>query len=123
MYSQLVNIDFSESVNIYSCPNRNTDFPYILLSFGEYEVGRNFNYNLIEIKAQIRIFDRNENNLSILNISDSIQTGINKLFNISFEDFTVIGVYISGNELKLYNEINSVWSDTLNIKLVAKQTF
>jgi hypothetical protein len=86
-------------------------------------VGRNFNYNLIEIKAQIRIFDRNENNLSILNISDSIQTGINKLFNISFEDFTVIGVYISGNELKLYNEINSVWSDTLNIKLVAKQTF
>ncbi|MDR2778477.1 MAG: hypothetical protein LBB13_03190 [Rickettsiales bacterium] len=123
VYSQLVNIDFSESVNIYSCPNRNIDFPYILLSFDEYEISRSFNYNLIEVKAKIRIFDKNENNLPVLNITDDVHKAINELFNVSFEDFSITEVSITGNELKLYNEINSVWNNTLNVKLLAKQTF
>jgi hypothetical protein len=110
-------------VNIYSCPSRNTDFPYILLSFDEYEIDRNFNYNLIAVKAKVRIFDRNENSLSILSISDNVQAGINKLFNVNFEDFSIVDVFITKNELKLYNEINSVWNSTLDVKLVAKQTF
>jgi hypothetical protein len=123
VYNQLVSIDFNESVGVYSCPARETTFPYILLAFEDYDISRNYNYNLVTLNASTKIYDRSESSSTVIGIPNSVEREMSKLVRTSMEDFFIAGVLLAGGELKVYSDIGSVWCNTLHFKIIARQDF
>lgn len=113
--------DMNNILNLYSCPNKNVDFPYAIIETDKINVENNFNNNLYEITINIKIFDKNETNTQITNTANEIKKEILKLFNIEFKNYTIIDVISTIDNIRMYNELNSVWSEVLGFKFIINE--
>lgn len=119
VYSFLKNMD--NVLNVYSCPNKNVNFPYVIIETDKIEVENNFNNNLYEITVNIKIFDKNETNTQITNTASDIKNEILKLFNIELKNYTIIDVVSTIDNIRMYNELSSVWSEVLGFKFIINE--
>ncbi|MDR1425761.1 MAG: hypothetical protein LBI70_02070 [Rickettsiales bacterium] len=121
LYGQLSGEDYGVDVGVYSYLPRDVIFPYILISMDDIETRQNFGYDAVTVKIEIKILDRNENNLQILEISDKVLAIIISLRGIIFENLRIVSVFPIENELKLRSDINSSWSNRLSFKLAVER--
>lgn len=119
VYSFLKNMD--NVLNVYSCPNKNVNFPYVIIETDKIEVENNFNNNLYEITVNIKIFDKNETNTQITNTASDIKNEILKLFNIELKNYTIIDVVSTIDNIRMYNELSSVWNEVLGFKFIINE--
>lgn len=120
IFEKLQNI---ENINIYTCPEINSSFPYLLTNIENVEIENSFSQEIYTIYFNISIFDKNESNLSILSLSNTVKKHLIELSNTQLNDFNIVDIYFNNLNLKLFNEINSVWNVILkfNIMLQSKK--
>lgn len=115
IFEKLQNI---ENVTIYTCPETNSTFPYITINMENVEIENNFSQNTYIIYFNISVFDKNESNLHILDLSNTTKEYLMELSNTQLNDFNIIDIYFNNLNLKLFNEINSVWNAVLKFNII-----
>lgn len=115
IFEKLQNI---ENINIYTCPETNSTFPYAIINIENTEIENNFFQDTYLINFNISVFDKSESNVNILNLSNLAQKYLMELSNTQFNDFNIIDLYFNNLNIKLFNEINSVWNVVLKFSII-----
>ena len=115
IFEKLQNID---NINVYTCPETNSTFPYIIINMENTEIENNFFQDTYLIHFNTSIFDKGESNVNILNLSTLVQKYLTELSNTQFNDFNIVDIYFNNLNLKLFNEINSVWNAVLKFNII-----
>ena len=119
IYNKLSNI---EEINVFSCPEKNTNFPYLIINIDNIEIEDNFYNTSYSLILKLLIFDKNESNINIINISEKVKNNIIELNNNFLNNITkIININFINSELKLFNEINSIWNMSINLNLIIQQ--
>lgn len=119
IFEKLQNI--KENINIYSCPETNSPFPYVILNINKIEIENNFNNNIYSISLTMSVFDKNESNLNILNISNIVKSKLLELSNTKSNTFNIVDINFNNLTIKIFNEINSIWNTNLNFNITLEQ--
>ncbi len=120
IYNQLANSNkenIKKLKNIVSTSIINSDFPYLIIDINNLEIDKNFANDYYIVNIKIKIFDKNESNSNIINISSDIFMELSDLNNIYINNARIIDINLLNTELNLFNEINSIWSCNLNFKI------
>ena len=112
--------NIKDDLNIFSYVEKNTNFPYGVVNIENVIEENNFNYNLYKISLNVNIFDKNKSNVNVINITNKIKNNILKLIGINNEYFEVLDISCSSNELKLYNDIEGIWSSILKLNIIIR---
>ena len=67
------------------------------------------------------VFDKNESNLNILNISNIVKSKLLELSNTKSNTFNIIDINFNNLTIKIFNEINSIWNTNLNFNITLEQ--
>lgn len=122
---QKILYDLIEATNgameVYSCPHRNVNFPYVVIEISRIHGENNFNHKIHNIHTSIKIFDRNESNTPIITLANDIREAVLKLYNLQQENFEIVDVSLKEDTLKMYNELNSVWSEILDFEFITRE--
>lgn len=111
----------TQNIKVYSCSNKDIKFPYIILELDKIKNEENFINKIYYIWINIKIFDKNETNTKIIEISNEIEENIMKLLNVKIENFTIIDTVYENNSLEMYNGLNSVWNNNINFKFTINE--
>lgn len=107
-----------QHIKVYSCSNKDIKFPYIILELEKIKSEENFTNKKYEISINIKIFDKNETNTQIIEISNELRENITKLSNTKIRDSIIIDIINENNSLEMHNGLNSIWSDNLKFKFI-----
>ncbi len=111
----------TQNIKVYSCSNKDIKFPYIILELDKIKNEENFINKRYYTWINIKIFDKNETNTKIIEISNEIEENIMKLLNVKIENFTIIDIVYENNSLEMYNGLNSVWNNNLKFKFTINE--
>ena len=111
----------TQNIKVYSCSNKDIKFPYIILELDKIKNEENFINKRYYTWINIKIFDKNETNKKIIEISNEIEENIMKLLNVKIENFTIIDIVYENNSLEMYNGLNSVWNNNLKFKFTINE--
>lgn len=111
----------TQNIKVYSCSNKDIKFPYIILELDKIKNEENFINKRYYIWINIKIFDKNETNTKIIEISNEIEENIMKLLNVKIENFTIIDIVYENNSLEMYNGLNSVWNNNIKFKFTINE--
>lgn len=112
--------NINDDLNIFSYVEKNTSFPYGVINIENIVEENNFNYNLYKVSLNINIFDKNKSNVNIINIANKIKNNVINLIAISNDYFEILNILYDGSELKLYNDIEGIWSSILKLTIIIR---
>lgn len=123
IYNKLINSENKNisTLNIFTCPKINATFPYLIIEINKVNIENNFNKNNYSVNLQIKIFDKNESNIKILSMANSVQYELINIVNISIGNFNIIDICFLDAEINIFNEINSIWKTILNFKILVEE--
>ena len=118
VFNTLNNID---NLNIYSCPRKNSNFPYLVMSVSNVTLENNFHCDNYFINLSISLYDKNESNLNIINLSKKVKDLLISLSNNKQEIFIIVDVNLNNMTNILFNDVNSVWNTTINFNITLSE--
>lgn len=110
-----------QNIEVYSCSNKDISFPYIIL---ELEKNRNEKFFVGEkysIWVNIKIFDKSETNMGIIETSEEIRENMMRLLDIKIDNFVIVSIVCENSSLEMYNGLNSVWNNNLKFKFIVNE--
>lgn len=119
-FQKIIYQNIKDDLSIFSYVEKNTNFPYGVVNMENIIEEKNFNYNLYKISLNVNIFDKNKSNVNIINITNKIKNNILKLIGINNEYFEILDISYNNNELKLYNDIEGIWSSILKLNIIIR---
>lgn len=120
IYTSLSNNE--QNIKVYSCPDRDTVFPYIIYEFEKIKKEENFTGSEYEINLIVKIFYKSETNIELIHISDELTKNIMYLQGIRLENSIIISINNENTSIELYNGLNSVWRCGVKFKFIVNET-
>jgi hypothetical protein len=106
--------------NIYLSPKRDSEYPYCIINVKDIKDASDLRETAFVCLTYIDIYDKNIDNVGIINISEEIKDNLNGILDNQNNDFAVRRVVFERGDLKLFNELNLVWKITLEFKIFVK---
>ncbi|MDR2760542.1 MAG: hypothetical protein LBB09_01710 [Rickettsiales bacterium] len=107
--------------NIYITPRRNSDYPYCIIKVGAIKNLSNVRETFFLCEVCLDIYDKNADNCGLNSAGDELKNSLNGIINNQSDEFLIKNIQWKQSNLKLFNEINSIWNISLNFDVLAKQ--
>lgn len=110
-----------QNIKVYSCSNKDINFPYIILELETSKIEEFFASKKHNVRISIKIFDKNETNMKIIEVTEEIRENLTKLLNTKIDNSTIVDIICESSSLEMYNGLNSVWNSNLKFKFVINE--
>lgn len=110
-----------KDISVYTTPEKNSQFPYIIMSLDDVDIENNFSGDNYSINVSIKIYDKCESNINIMKKSIEIKENLMELINTITETFSIKCIDLKNMTTQIFNELNTVWESILNFKILVKK--
>ncbi len=110
-----------DNLTTHSRPKKNSNFPYLVMRVSTVTLENNFHCDNYFINLSISLYDKNESNLNIINLSKKVKDLLISLSNNKQEIFIIVDVNLNNMTNILFNDVNSVWNTTINFNITLRE--
>jgi hypothetical protein len=107
--------------NVYVTPQRNSDYPYCIIKVNAVKNFDNVGETFFLCDVFLDVYDKNADNGNLIDIGDGLKNSLGGIIDNQDDEFLVKNIRWKLGNLKLFNEINSIWNIGLNFDVLVKQ--